>query len=123
MNFNHAMLRVSDMKKSVAFYALLFDDAARLVVGLDHYSRLAFANGNSLSLHATEGKTAPQASQNALYFECDVDAQFERLEAGGISFSQTPILQSWNWREAHLLDPDGHALVLFQDTSKNRRVR
>jgi predicted enzyme related to lactoylglutathione lyase len=123
VNFNHAMLMVSDVTKSLAFYTQLFGDAARPIVALEHYARLAFKSGNSLSLHATEGKTAPQVSNNALYFESDLDAQWSRLSAAGVTFAQAPTLQPWNWREAHLLDPDGHLLVLFQDTPANRRVR
>jgi predicted enzyme related to lactoylglutathione lyase len=123
MNFNHAMLMVSDLPKSLAFYTQLFGDAARQIVVVDHYARLAFTGGNSLSLHATADNSARPPSTGALYFECDVDANFERLCALGVRFSQAPTLQPWNWREAPLQDPDGHALILFQDTPENRRVR
>jgi catechol 2,3-dioxygenase-like lactoylglutathione lyase family enzyme len=123
VNFNHAMLMVSDVTKSLAFYTQLFGDAARPIVALDHYARLAFSGGNSLSLHAAEAKSAPQVSRNALYFECDPDAQFARLSALGFIFMQSPVDQSWHWREAHLNHPDGHALVLFCDLPENRRVR
>jgi catechol 2,3-dioxygenase-like lactoylglutathione lyase family enzyme len=126
MNFNHAMLMVSDLQKSLAFYTQLFGESARMVVAVDkvdHYARLAFASGNSLSLHASEVKPAPQVSRNALYFDCDVDAEYTRLQLMGITFTQTPKDQPWHWREAHLSDPDGNALVLFHDTAANRRVR
>ncbi len=123
MNFNHAMVNVSDLTKSLAFYTQLFGQSARVISAVDHYARLAFASGTSLSLHATEGKSAPQASSNALYFDCDVDAQFARLQSLGVVFSQAANDQPWHWREAHLSDPDGHPLVLFHDTAANRRVR
>ena len=123
MNFNHAVVWVHDLPKSYAFYTQLFGANARTIVLVDHYARLAFANGNSLSLHATHAQSAPQVSANALYFECDVEAEFSRLSGLGVHFSQAPILQIWNWREAHLNDPDGHPLILFQDTPENRRVR
>ncbi len=123
MNFNHAVVWVRNLPASHAFYTQLFGNSARTIVMVDHYARLAFTTGNSLSLHASPTHSAPQVSANALYFECDVDAEFARLSGLGVRFLQAPALQVWNWREAHLSDPDGHSLILFQDTAENRRVR
>jgi predicted enzyme related to lactoylglutathione lyase len=129
VNFSHAMFTVNDMSRSVSFYSELFGDAARPIVALPHYTRFAFASGNSLSLHAesrvgpTTTQTAPQVLESALYFECDVNAAHARLAKLGMAFDQLPVDQPWHWREAHLRDPDGHLLVLFQDSNENRRVR
>jgi hypothetical protein len=98
MSFNHAMIWVTDV---------------------GHYSRLAFANSNTLSLHQGE----PKPGTTALYFDCEVDATHAALIAHGYRCTTAPVMQVWNWREACFDDPDGYPVVVFRDTEANRRLR
>jgi catechol 2,3-dioxygenase-like lactoylglutathione lyase family enzyme len=116
MSFNHAMIWVSDVKRSQAFYAQL---GARVVTDVGHCSRLAFANGNTLSLHV--GETKPGTT--ALFFDVNVDATHTALEKAGFGCTLVPTAQPWAWREAHFNDPDGNPVVIYQDSAENRRLR
>jgi catechol 2,3-dioxygenase-like lactoylglutathione lyase family enzyme len=110
------MIFVRDVKHSQAFYMLL---GARIVNDVGHYSRLAFDNGNSLSLHVGEvvhGSTR-------LYFDLPAEATEARLRSAGFECVLPTCQQPWNWIETHFKDPDGHVAVIYQDTAENRRLR
>jgi uncharacterized glyoxalase superfamily protein PhnB len=47
-------------------------------------------------------------------FECDdLDERYTRLSTAGYRFTSPPTDQSWLWREALLVDPDGQQICLF----------
>jgi hypothetical protein len=56
-----------------------------------------------------------------VYFECEqLDNQIAIFKSRGIKFQSGPEDQSWLWREARLLDPDGNQLILYY-AGKNRK--
>ena len=55
-----------------------------------------------------------------IYLETDdVDARVADLQARGFDFQYGPRDESWLWREAELIDPDGHRIKLYH-AGKNR---
>jgi uncharacterized glyoxalase superfamily protein PhnB len=50
----------------------------------------------------------------SIHFEVrDVDETVERLKRAGFEFVSDPVDQPYLWREAILLDPDGHRVFIF----------
>jgi organic hydroperoxide reductase OsmC/OhrA len=72
----------------------------------------------TLSLHpATDQSSGSSAS---IHFEVDdVDGTVEGLKRAGFSFVCDPVDQPYLWREAILLDPDGHQVFIYH-AGKNR---
>lgn len=110
MNLNQVTLPVSNLAASVAFYRGL---GLIQIVDSPHYARFECPDGDAtFSLHASEQTIQPNGS--VVYFECDdLDERVAALTAQGYAFSQMPTDESWLWREARLLDPDGHQLCLY----------
>jgi len=118
MRFNHITLRVRDIPRSRAFYLTL---GFRFVVDESHYCRFLSPVGDStLSIEQHDEAFRP-GDQIGLEFDSAeaLDAEVARLQAAGLTFVQPPMDQSWLWRDARLLDPDGHELMLFH-AGKNR---
>ena len=56
-----------------------------------------------------------------IYFEEDnLDKLVAALQKKGFKFTQLPKDETWLWREAHLLDPDGNRLIIYK-AGKNRK--
>lgn len=111
MRLNQVTLPSTDLPRAAAFYATL---GLRLIVdSMPRYARFELPEGGStLSLHHVD--TPPGDPGITVYFECeDLDARVAALIEQGITFDLLPTDQSWLWREAHLRDPDGNALILF----------
>ncbi|WP_339333544.1 VOC family protein [uncultured Maricaulis sp.] len=108
MRLNQITLPVSEIALSKAFYQGL---GFRLLVDSPHYCRFLAPEGDStFSLHVEE-RVRPGA---VIYLECeDVDAVVARLTAAGYAFDTPPRDERWLWREASLLDPDGHRIKLY----------
>ncbi len=111
MNLNHVTLIVSDFERSRAFYQAL--GLVQIVDAPPRYARFQCPGGDvTLSIEVTGEDAAPPRAQ--LFFECDdLDERVERLQASGIDFTQEPTDVDYLWREARLLDPDGHDIRLF----------
>jgi organic hydroperoxide reductase OsmC/OhrA/catechol 2,3-dioxygenase-like lactoylglutathione lyase family enzyme len=117
MRLNHVTLAVGDVESSARFYTRL--GLTQIVADYPHYARLlAPQDDTTLSLHpATDQASAPSAS---IHFEVDdVDRTVERLKRVGFSFVCDPVDQPYLWREAILLDPDGHRVFIYH-VGKNR---
>lgn len=114
MRFNHVSLSVADVARAQAFYEGL--GLAAIVVDRDpdgavRYVRLVFPQGDA-TLSLERGTPTPGGS-TILYFECDdLEQRVRRLDDQGQSLKIET--QPWLWREAHLHDPDGHRLCLYQ---------
>jgi catechol 2,3-dioxygenase-like lactoylglutathione lyase family enzyme len=110
VRLNQVTLHVTDLERSVAFYAAL---GLKQIVASERYARFACPDGDStLSVEVVDDASA--GSADVIYFECDdLDADVRDLEERGVVFDTPPTDQSWLWREARLHDPDGHALCLF----------
>jgi catechol 2,3-dioxygenase-like lactoylglutathione lyase family enzyme len=110
MRLNQVTVVATDLARSIAFYETL---GLKLIVKADHYARFELPEGGAtFSLHAAPEGPGPHAP--VIYFECDdLDGVVERLAAKGVSFDLPPTDQRWLWREAHLTDPAGNALILY----------
>jgi organic hydroperoxide reductase OsmC/OhrA/catechol 2,3-dioxygenase-like lactoylglutathione lyase family enzyme len=117
VRLNHVTLAVRDVESSARFYARL--GLTQIVADYPHYARLLAPHGDTtLSLHpATDQASAPGAS---IHFEVDdVDRAVEGLKRAGFGFLCDPADQPYLWREAILLDPDGHRVFIYH-AGKNR---
>ena len=118
MNLNQVTIPSIDTNKSVAFYVTL---GLNLIVdALPRYARLECPSGEStVSIH--EAINLSEGESIVLYFENErLDETVKMLKTKGITFTSDPEDKTWLWREAHLFDPDGHKLILFQ-AGENRK--
>jgi catechol 2,3-dioxygenase-like lactoylglutathione lyase family enzyme len=112
MRLNHVTLRVSDLDRPVAFYQSL---GLRQLVAADGYARFLCPDGEStLSIESRDGAPLSAGEAITVHFESErLDALVDELKERGIDFEQEPTDQTYLWREAILLDPDGHRLFLY----------
>lgn len=118
MNLNQVTVPSLDVEKSVAFYQKL--GLLLIVDALPRYVRFELPNGDStFSIHKAD--ELPKGNGVTIYFEDEnLDELVSNLQKKGIQFIQLPKDQTWLWREAHLLDPDGNKIILFK-AGKNRK--
>ncbi len=111
MRLNHVTLIVSDFERSKAFYRAL--GFVQIVDSPPRYARFRCPDGDAtLSIEVTG--EPPLGARVQLFFEHeDVDALAERVKEAGIPLTQEPTDMFYLWREASLLDPDGHDLRLY----------
>ena len=107
---SRVLLRPVDYGRSVAFY--------RDVVGLHIYREWAtgtvfFLGGGLLELSRSGGPVTDDKLSLWLQVR-DVDAEFARLAAAGVTVVEEPVLEPWGLREARLRDPDGLQLILVE---------
>ena len=119
MDLNQITIPSLDVAKSVVFYQKL---GLHLIVDASpRYVRFEVPDGDAtFSIHKVDC-LPNKGSGVAIYFEDDnLDALVETLQKKGIVFTQLPKDQTWLWREAHLVDPDGNKVILFK-AGKNRK--
>lgn len=106
---NAVTLAVTDMDRSVAFYA---DLAVPVVVGGAGAPFTTLRVGRSfLNLQHVAGWTAPtEVWGRVIFWVDDVDALHERAVAHGHTPEFAPVDAPWGERYFHLRDPDGHEL-------------
>ena len=127
LDFNHAMIYVTDVSRSLQFYEdLLGFKAVELFHHHDAcvYARLRSpAGGGTLALHQIErGTTLQPCNVVRLYFETkDVDGACARLEKKGVTIAQPPKLMPWGWTHAYVNDPDGHEISIYWAGAKRFR--
>ena len=111
MRLNHVTLAVGDVESSARFYARL--GLTQIVADYPDYARFLAPQGDTtLSLHRAE--RPPSTPSASIHFEVDeVDRAVEELEQAGFSFVCAPVDQPYLWREAILLDPDGHRIFIY----------
>ena len=116
MRLNQVTVGAIDLDRSIAFYETL---GLGLIVKAPHYARFELPDGDStFSLHLAPEGPGPHAP--VIYFESEtLDADVAYLKSRGVAFDTEPTDQSWLWREAHLRDPAGNALILYY-AGKNR---
>ena len=112
MRFNHITLRVADIPRARAFYLTL---GFRFVVDEPHYCRFLAPTGDATLSIEKHDEVFKPGDQIGLEFDSleALDGEVARLEAAGLTFAQRPTDQSWLWRDARLIDPDGHELMLY----------
>lgn len=73
---------------------------------------LLAGDGADLGLHHGSPLSEPEKVQ--LHFSvADVDADYERLTAEGLTFYKRPETKPWGHRTAYLSDPAGHTVELY----------
>ena len=122
--FNHAMIYVRDVGRSLAFYrdALGFK-AISVFEGTPGYARLRAPSGTAtIALHGIMGEPIQEGSAIRLYFEVkQLDAFCRSLAARGVQIRKMPAPMPWGWRHAYLDDPDGHEVSLYWAGEKRLR--
>jgi organic hydroperoxide reductase OsmC/OhrA/catechol 2,3-dioxygenase-like lactoylglutathione lyase family enzyme len=117
VRLNHVTLAVRDVESSARFYARL--GLTQIVADYPDYARLLAPRGDTtLSLHPA-ANPAPEPSASIHFEVDDVNRAVEELERAGFSFVCDPVDQPYLWREAILLDPDGHRVFIYH-AGKNR---
>ena len=107
---SRVLYRPVDYERSVDFY--------RDVLGLHLYREWAtgtvfFLGGGLLELSRSAGPASDDKFSLWLQVR-DVDAEFARLAAAGVTTVEAPVDEPWGLREARLRDPDGLMLVLVE---------
>jgi len=116
----YAILFVSDLERSIAFY--------RDVIGLPfRFSNESYAEfetaGAKFSLYAREhlpeligheapAGPAPWPQAEVAFFVEDPDAECERLREAGVTVLAPPTDRPWGERTLHVADPDGNVIEL-----------
>jgi catechol 2,3-dioxygenase-like lactoylglutathione lyase family enzyme len=118
MNLNQITIPSLDVDKSTAFYIKL--GLYLIVDARPRYVRFEMPDGDAtFSIHKVD--ELPGSNGVNIYFEDEsLDTLVEELQAKGFVFKQLPKDETWLWREAHLLDPDGNKIILFK-AGKNRK--
>jgi catechol 2,3-dioxygenase-like lactoylglutathione lyase family enzyme len=102
---------VSDVETSADFYARL--GLTQIVANYPDYARFVAPTGDTtLSLYRI-GRSPADPCVN-IHFEVDnVDRTVQELERTGFDFAFPPADQPFLWREAILVDPDGHRIFIY----------
>jgi catechol 2,3-dioxygenase-like lactoylglutathione lyase family enzyme len=109
MRLNHVTLPASDVETSVEFYRRL--GLTQIVASYPKYARFVAEGDVTLSLHVNELEEPGAAS---VHFEVDdVDQTFAGLRDAGFEIETEPTDQTYLWREATLLDPDGNRVFIY----------
>lgn len=107
---SRVLYRPVDYERSVAFY--------RDVIGLQIYREwvtgtVFFLGGGLLELSRSAGPVPDDKISLWLQVR-DVDAEFARLQAAGVTVVESPVDEPWGLREARIRDPDGLLLVVVE---------
>ncbi|MEQ1923429.1 MAG: VOC family protein [Pyrinomonadaceae bacterium] len=118
MNLNQVTIFSEKPIETVEFFEKL--GLKRIVDSLPRYARLECPDGEAtLSVNTADEVTVTNTI--VLYFECeDLDEEVARLKSLGLKFTQDPTDQTWLWRQAYLLDPNGNKICLFS-AGENRK--
>ena len=111
MNLNQVTVPSLDVKKATEFYKKL--GLILIVDALPRYVRFECPKGEStFSIHKVD--RLPKGDGISIYFEVeDLDYEVNILKEKGITFTSEPEDKPWLWREAHLKDPDGNQIILY----------
>ncbi len=117
-NFNHAMVYVTDVARSVEFYAGKL--GFKVIEQEPVYARLRSPRSRTtLALHKAGG---PGETGIRLYFEVpQVRGYCKELDNGGVPLDQPPRKMPWGWEHAYLRDPDGHQISIYRAGGKRLR--
>ncbi|WP_282146213.1 VOC family protein [Alteromonas stellipolaris] len=109
MELNQVTLPVSNMDDAVGFYLKL---GFTQIVDTPHYARFSCPDGNATFSLSLENEVFENKS--VIYFEHEhLDELYQNLSQKGIQFIQSPIEQSYLWKEAILKDPSGNKIKLY----------
>jgi len=118
VNLDQVTVGSTNLERAEEFYAAL---GLSLIVRSDTYLRFECPEGDSTFSVELVASVSP-GEEVTIYFETGaLDATCERLRSLGIEFEHGPTDMPWLWREARLLDPDGHRLCLFHAAENRKR--
>ena len=118
MDLNQITIPSLDVEKSTVFYKIL---GLHLIVdATPRYVRFECPNGDStFSIHKVN--ELPKGNGITIYFEDNnLDELVKQLKRKDIIFTSDTEDKTWLWREAHLQDPDGNQIILY-NAGKNRK--
>ena len=114
MQFRLALIAVSDVERSKAFYGDLFEQKVAMDLGWNVTFSGGFAIQQNFAwlIGAPPESVIPRAHNLELYFEVeDFDAFLARLaQHPEIELVHPPKKHDWQQRVARLYDPDGHII-------------
>jgi lactoylglutathione lyase len=124
----YAILFVSDLGRSIAFYRDSI--GLRLRFRTDAYAEFS-ADGTKFALFARSELPAllgidapsgrpPWPQGEVAFFVEDVDAECQRLRAAGVPVIAPPTDRPWGERTVHVADPDGNVVELTRAKRSNR---
>ena len=118
MNLNQVTIPSINVEKAMLFYQKL--GLHLIVAASPKYVRFQVPDGDAtFSIHKVDNLLKENGVN--VYFEGEnLDELVNNLQKKGIVFTQLPKDETWLWREAHLLDPDGNKIILFK-AGKNRK--
>jgi catechol 2,3-dioxygenase-like lactoylglutathione lyase family enzyme len=118
LTFNHAMVYVRDVERSLRFYADML--GFKVIEDFRHenrptYARLRAPGGDgTIALHQAGPGDSIASDGVRLYFEVpDLDNFCRKLQQKNFYFSKLPATMPWGWRHAYINDPDGHEISLY----------
>lgn len=112
---NQLTLPTGDFAASETFYRVL--GLTPIVRSEPRYARFEAVDGNTLSIEAADEIDGRPVT----YLECaDLDGAIAALGKAGFVIDRLADDEDWGWREAHVTDPGGNAVRLYQ-AGENRR--
>jgi catechol 2,3-dioxygenase-like lactoylglutathione lyase family enzyme len=119
LRLDHLAIRVRDLEAARRWYVDLLGMALEFEVPGRRTVALQDDAGLTLFLDETAEEVAPDAV--SLTFQVDdVEATYRRLAARGVAFEAPPGKRFWGYG-AELRDPDGHLVMLWDETSMRER--
>jgi catechol 2,3-dioxygenase-like lactoylglutathione lyase family enzyme len=118
LSFNHAMIYVKDVDRSLGFYAGLL--GFKLIEDFRYEGKAVYArlrapgNDGTLALHLAGPDDSVASNGVRLYFEVgELDDFCRKLQQKNFYITKMPQMMPWGWRHAYLNDPDGHEISLY----------
>lgn len=111
---HHLFMRVSDLRRSRAFYVEAL--GLRVLLEQDGYIRVGGPSGFHIGIEEGTDTAASRTIEIQLQVD-DVDRCYRQLLSSGVRFSAPPADMPWGARHAFLDDPDGQPLSIFTPLS------
>ena len=117
MQLNQITVPTLDVDRSIEFYKKL---GFELIVHThSDYARFLIPDDDT-TFSVSRVEELPKGNGVHVYFEVeDVVASVRELKNKGVEFDVEPEPKTWLWTEAHLKDPDGNHLIIY-NAGKNR---
>lgn len=119
MRFASTRLITADVDRMVAFYELVLGTPASRPAPVfaeftTRTATLAIGHERTVPVFAP-GEAEPAANRSAIleFLVDDVEQEYRRLTAAGLTFVTAPALMPWGNRVFFLRDPDGNLIGLF----------
>lgn len=108
------LLRPADPARSQAFYRDVLGLAVHREFGPPDSPGVVFYAGNGLLEVSGHGDGGPVTGLTLWFQVRDVAAEYQRLDAAGVTVTREPRTEPWGLVEGWVTDPDGVPIVLVQ---------